>query len=164
MISGTFDGANAFLDFTTTSDTSNLFQLGGAVEVLNNLQNIATFVGTDPHNAGGVSDNNSTFAVGLSNATIPGTAYAGFLADAGSSPLANGAAVGTAMSFYTSVVSPADGTVATSLVDAARAWTLSAAGNLTWGGSAPPIPLPAGVWLLGSALLGLVGVSRRKAA
>ena len=167
VISGTFDGGTtAFIDFTSTDDTSSLFGVTGVGvnELLGNLQSIATFVGTAPHNGGDASANNATFASGNSTATIPGLAYNGFLFDAGSSPVGNGAAVGTSMSFYTSVANPADGTVATSLVDAARTWTLSAAGNLTWEGSAPPIPLPAGVWLLGSALLGLVGVSRRKAA
>jgi hypothetical protein len=27
---------------------------------------------------------------------------------------------------------------------------------------APPVPLPAAVWLMGSALLGLVGIGRRR--
>jgi hypothetical protein len=30
------------------------------------------------------------------------------------------------------------------------------------GGGPPPVPLPAAVWLLGSGLLGLTGVARRK--
>ena len=34
---------------------------------------------------------------------------------------------------------------------------------LNYGGGTAPIPIPAGLWLLGSALLGLVGVSRRRA-
>jgi hypothetical protein len=38
---------------------------------------------------------------------------------------------------------------------------LTIAGN---GGSPPPVPLPAAVWLLGSGLMGLVGVSRRRKA
>jgi hypothetical protein len=42
-------------------------------------------------------------------------------------------------------------------------WALSASGDLTYtiaGVSA--VPLPAAIWLLGSGLLGLAGVSRRK--
>jgi hypothetical protein len=46
--------------------------------------------------------------------------------------------------------------------------TLDANGNLTIAGNAttppPPVPLPAAVWLFGSGLLGLFGVSRRRAA
>jgi hypothetical protein len=41
--------------------------------------------------------------------------------------------------------------------------TLSANGTLTIkGNSAAPVPLPAAVWLFGSGLMGLVGVSRRR--
>ena len=42
----------------------------------------------------------------------------------------------------------------------AGTWTLDSAGTLTYGTTV--IPVPAAVWLFGSALLGLVGVSRRK--
>jgi hypothetical protein len=42
-------------------------------------------------------------------------------------------------------------------------WTLDAAtGNVTW--NVASVPVPAAVWLLGSGLLGLIGVGRRKAA
>lgn len=34
--------------------------------------------------------------------------------------------------------------------------------NATFGGTATPVPVPAAVWLLGSGLLGLVGIGRRK--
>jgi len=43
------------------------------------------------------------------------------------------------------------------------AWTFDSAGTLTFNGSSA-VPVPAAVWLFGSALLGLVGVSRRKQA
>ena len=36
--------------------------------------------------------------------------------------------------------------------------------NATFGGTATVVPVPAAVWLLGSGLLGLVGVARRKKA
>jgi hypothetical protein len=39
-------------------------------------------------------------------------------------------------------------------------WTLATNGDLNYGVSA--VPVPAAVWLLGSALVGLVGVSRRR--
>jgi hypothetical protein len=41
--------------------------------------------------------------------------------------------------------------------------TLDTSGNLTISGNAP-VPLPAAVWLFGSGVLGLVGVSRRRKA
>ena len=42
-------------------------------------------------------------------------------------------------------------------------WNLASNGDLSFT-SAAPVPLPPAVWLLGSALVGLVGVGRRKAA
>jgi hypothetical protein len=35
--------------------------------------------------------------------------------------------------------------------------------SFTSNGSPPPVPLPAAFWLLGSGLLGLAGVARRRA-
>jgi hypothetical protein len=43
--------------------------------------------------------------------------------------------------------------------------SLAANGTLTFkGNSTSPVPLPAAVWLFGSGLMGLVGVSRRRKA
>ena len=42
--------------------------------------------------------------------------------------------------------------------------TLDASGNLSIAGTPPTVPLPAAVWLFGSGLLGLFGVSRRRNA
>ncbi len=45
-------------------------------------------------------------------------------------------------------------------------WNLSYAGGLAslgYGGNAPEVPVPAAVWLFASGLLGMAGVSRRKA-
>ncbi|HAC33418.1 MAG TPA: hypothetical protein DCF45_02750, partial [Gammaproteobacteria bacterium] len=43
-------------------------------------------------------------------------------------------------------------------------WLLDSAGQLTYTAPVSQVPLPAGVWLFGSALAGLVGVSRRRRA
>jgi len=41
-------------------------------------------------------------------------------------------------------------------------WMLSANGELTYNAAASVVPVPAAVWLLGSALIGMAGVARRK--
>ena len=41
-------------------------------------------------------------------------------------------------------------------------WSLSSNGTLTYSALGAPVPVPAAVWLLGSALIGLVGVARRR--
>ena len=47
--------------------------------------------------------------------------------------------------------------------DGNAAWTLGANGTLSYSVPAPAaVPLPAAVWLLGSGLIGMVGVARRK--
>jgi hypothetical protein len=80
------------------------------------------------------------------------------------------AAVGSSMSFllaeetFTSVLEVVPGVVyspqgaGVALNTYAGKWTLDGIGNLTYSA----VPVPAAVWLLGSALIGLVGVSRRR--
>jgi hypothetical protein len=44
----------------------------------------------------------------------------------------------------------------------AYTWKLDSNGTLTYNAVGAPVPVPAAVWLLGSALVGLVGVARRR--
>jgi hypothetical protein len=46
----------------------------------------------------------------------------------------------------------------------AGVWSLDENGTLTYSALGAPVPVPAAVWLLGSALVGLVGVARRREA
>ena len=49
--------------------------------------------------------------------------------------------------------------------EGAATWTLGSNGTLTYSVPAPAaVPVPAAAWLLGSGLIGLVGVARRKSA
>jgi hypothetical protein len=76
-----------------------------------------------------------------------------------SNTLATAASVGTGQLFSVVASSGSNPTYGAVENLSFSATGLTFAGS---GGSPPPVPLPAAVWLLGSGLLGLTGVARRK--
>ena len=76
------------------------------------------------------------------------------------------AKVGQSMAFYELIGNAGLNATATKYTNSAgaAAWTLATNGTLTY--AAPTevsaVPVPAAVWLFGSGLMGLVGISRRK--
>jgi len=72
------------------------------------------------------------------------------------------AALGTNMNLYAYTGDGAK--TATSQVYTAGLIEMTANGTLEETSGPPPVPLPAAVWLLGSGLLGLLGVGRRRTA
>jgi len=73
------------------------------------------------------------------------------------------AASAQTMNMYFVGLDPADPDGNTTRVDTfSGLWTLASNGTLTFASAAAPVPLPPAVWLLGSALVGLVGVGRRR--
>lgn len=74
-------------------------------------------------------------------------------------------AIGTDLGFYFVALDfdadPDTGTMSW-VRELAGVWNLSTDGVLSYVGVGAPVPVPAAVWLLGSALIGLVGVARRK--
>jgi hypothetical protein len=74
--------------------------------------------------------------------------------------------VGSAAAFY-NVAAVAGSRSAVTNVAYAGFWDLSTTGDLTYNvsyASAAPVPLPAAIWLLGSGLLGMAGIARRRSS
>lgn len=82
-----------------------------------------------------------------------------------------GGSVGSSLGFY-DMVPTTSGLSHTNVItpyanaNGAGFWFLSTSGDLTWNVplAASTVPLPAAVWLLGSGLLGLAGIGRRRLA
>ncbi len=79
--------------------------------------------------------------------------------------IVDGAALGTPLAFYTETTSTPNKAIGFSAVTQLQGqWDL-ANGQLSYTvAGASPVPLPAAVWLLGSGLMGLVGIGRRRKA
>jgi len=121
--------------------------------------------------------NNSGF-LGASNSLVSAASSAtGFLGGSWATTLGGGAAAwgpgfdntltglngGMKMSFL--AIDPNDQGLAPIATTFAGTWSVNAAaGTLDYTAGVSAVPVPAAVWLFGSGLLGLVGVSRRKKA
>jgi hypothetical protein len=111
------------------------------------------------------------FAANVSSLATPTSNVQAYFGDpfkvgqlGGTSTFITSAGLGQNLFFYF-LGSTFDGTTFTDAVAQLFAGTFnldSAGAKLNYSVGAAPIPLPAGIWLLGSALLGLVGVARRK--
>lgn len=160
------DGAAVL--FTSNGSQSAILAIDGAAGGLNNIyDNIRTYAG----GTNGIPGVSSSFAANNSS-TVSGTGTPSFAggfftngtlgASIGSPAQNTAAAVGTPLAFYR--VSYDVNTFENTNAKLASNFLLDANGRLTYGSAAPVVPLPAGVWLLGSALAGLVGVARRRQA
>jgi hypothetical protein len=116
--------------------------------------------------------NSPTTGIGSGETLISSGSDVSFFNDAldswqNNSPMLATGALGDSLAFYrvTNSASTTRFPVKNNPVDAiayAGTWTLSSTGDLTYSVGGAPVPVPAAVWLLGSAMVGLVGVSRRR--
>lgn len=147
-----------FLTTTLTDSTKNLAKITNS-GLSAWAQGINTDLGTVNSNSGGAASvegsNPATSGVWDVNNTT-GTAY-------WYGAQANGNALGSTHTLFY-VASSTGGNTTKGTFSGVETVSLSANG-LAFAGTGtppPPVPLPAAVWLLGSGLLGLAGVARRK--
>jgi hypothetical protein len=144
-------------DFTTTPSTLTNGIIGqGAYNGLNGM--LAQLNGTL---AGGVGSMDSTQVDGLWGQS--NQAYTAATNWFGAGPV-NDNAIGSSAHFYLLTTSAGGNSNFLARVYKGVDFTLSADGTLTSaaGPGVPQVPVPAAVWLLGSALVGLTGIRRRK--
>jgi hypothetical protein len=103
------------------------------------------------------------FSSGVSYTTTGGTPASSKYAIFGSPVDDRATAIGSSIALYGLTGNNTTGTVESYILGSAK---LSSNGTLTLTGNSTtaPVPLPAAVWLFGSGLMGLVGVSRRRKA
>jgi hypothetical protein len=152
--------------FVTTAANNNTAQMAGrpssALDSWNGITPTAVQLNKNSGNASSVFGT-ATASAGVFDSTTVASNPANWYLLGGATGVSG---LGTAWNLYgvTGVTNPNNGNsgpIALSLLGTA---TLSANG-VTFGAatSGTPVPLPAAIWLLGSGLLGLAGVGRRKA-
>jgi hypothetical protein len=162
MVTAAVTGGAGTEGFEATSATTPITAYGGVNAITGNITGeIAAWQG-DP------TVSSSGYAVDTTNtkawAVQSGLLNSGLLV----SGQQFGGAVGTALGFYNVTTTAAHKSVITQYANATGNgfWFLSSSGDLTYNvpSASAPVPLPAAVWLLGSGLLGLAGIGRRRAA
>jgi hypothetical protein len=147
--------------FVTTATNNNTGQMGGrpstALDTWENFGN--TTIALNKNSAGASSVfGTATASAGIFDTTVIAANPSNWYLTGGSTGVSG---LGTAWNLY-GVTGTTTSNVALSLLGTA---TLTANGvTFAAAGTGTPVPLPAAIWLLGSGLLGLAGVGRRKTA
>jgi hypothetical protein len=152
-------GAAQFITTTTGSTTSNLVQKNTAN--LTHWAGLSNDVSTINANSGGANsvEGPSAATAGVWDYPVPGGTSGWYKNGPGTGNLYDGT---TAQNLYYITGGGSTGAKVLSTVEGTA--TLTSSGLVLAGATTTPpaVPLPAAVWLLGSGLLGLTGVARRK--
>jgi hypothetical protein len=154
-------GAAQFITTTTGSSTSNLVQKNTGN--LTHWAGLSNDVSTINVNSGGANsvEGPSAANAGVWDYPTPGGTSGWYKNGPGTGNLYDGT---TAQNLYYITGGGSTGAKVLSTVEGTATLTANGLVLAGVGGTTPPpaVPLPAAVWLLGSGLLGLTGVARRK--
>ncbi|MHB8621747.1 MAG: VPLPA-CTERM sorting domain-containing protein [Sulfuricaulis sp.] len=156
---------------TVTPGTGFKFTNGFMTTGANNVNNFQGYQVTDPTPAGTGCGTNPSCVI--TNPADPGfggnTTWSSSLG--GTSATLSNASTGFGSSLYFYYITGSGGSTISSATETAfknatgdGMWSLASNGTATYTipGAVSAVPIPAAVWLFGSGLLGLVGISRRK--
>jgi hypothetical protein len=104
----------------------------------------------------------STDATQAWNMNNPAAAFGGN-SGGGTLPFAITGLLGNSLSYFQATANGDTAADASTFAQILGTWNLASDGKLTWNAQSAVVPVPAAVWLLGSGLMGLVGVGRRRA-
>ncbi len=132
----------------------------GGTDAITMVQGISSFFTNEVNTS--TYTNNVSSSAGWNSSNVYGAA-AGNTFNSVNTP--NGAAIGTAQYIYQ--IANSDGGVGANVYKSVAQLTLNANGTFSYsgsdlGGGTAPVPVPAAVWLLGSGLVSLAGVARRR--
>lgn len=161
MVFAAISGGAGTEGFETTSSGTPITAYSGVSGAISNIQSeIASWQAAAP-TSGDLQDTTGTTTTSVQNGTlksgqiITGQNFSGSL--------------GSALNFYDITTTSGHKSVISPYANATGDgyWFLSTSGDLTYNvpyTNSSPVPLPPAVWLLGSGLLGMAGIARRRRA